>query len=104
MRGLLSMAECIDAVRGALIDLAGGRGIQPLRPVMWLPERVGALGVMPGYLPSIGVMGIKTVSVFPGNAGTEHDAGKPRVPSICTMQVRHAPMGFMSGSLQSCEM
>lgn len=74
MRGLLSMAECIDAVRGALIDLAGGRGIQPLRPVMWLPERVGALGVMPGYLPSIGVMGIKTVSVFPGNAGTEHDS------------------------------
>ncbi len=68
------MAECIDAVRVALIDLAGGRGIQPLRPVMWLPERVGALGVMPGYLPSIGVMGIKTVSVFPGNAGTEHDS------------------------------
>jgi len=74
VRGLLSMAECIDAVRSALIDLAGGRGIQPLRPVMWLPERIGALGVMPGYLPSIGVMGIKTVSVFPGNAGTEHDA------------------------------
>ena len=57
MRGLLSMAECIDAVRGALIDPAGGGGIQPLQPVMWLPERIGALGVMPGYPPSIGVRG-----------------------------------------------
>jgi len=71
---LLPMANCIEAVRQALADLARGDGIQPLRPVMWLPERVGALGMMPGHLGSIETMGIKTVTVFPGNAGTEHDS------------------------------
>ena len=68
------MDACIDAVRGALRELASGEGLQPLRPIMWLPEHIGALGLMPGYLRSIGVMGIKTVSVFPANAGTEHDS------------------------------
>lgn len=71
---LLPMADCIEAVRQALADLARGDGIQPLRPVMWLPDKVGALGMMPGYLGSIGTIGIKTVTVFPGNAGTEYDS------------------------------
>jgi ornithine cyclodeaminase len=71
---LLPMADCIEAVRQALADLARGEGTQPLRPVMWLPERVGALGMMPGHLGSIETMGIKTVTVFPGNAGTEYDS------------------------------
>lgn len=71
---LLEMSECIAAVRDALGDLARGEGIQPLRPIMWLPERVGALGMMPGYLGSLNMMGIKTVTVFPGNADTELDS------------------------------
>jgi len=71
---LLPMAECIEAMRGALAALARGEGIQPLRPVMWLPEKVGALGMMPGHLGSIDTMGIKTVTVFPGNAGSEYDS------------------------------
>lgn len=71
---LLPMSDCIDVVRAALGDLARGGGIQPLRPVMWLPDKVGALGMMPGYLDSIGTVGIKTVTVFPGNAGSEYDS------------------------------
>ncbi len=74
VRRLLSMEQCIDAVRGALTDLANGGGIQPLRPVMWMPEKVGALGMMPGHLSSINTLGIKTVTVFPGNAGTQYDS------------------------------
>lgn len=74
VRELLPMADCIDVVRDALAALARGDGIQPLRPVMWLPDRVGALGMMPGYLGSIDTMGIKTVTVFPGNEGTEYDS------------------------------
>ncbi|NNF10570.1 MAG: ornithine cyclodeaminase family protein [Acidimicrobiia bacterium] len=66
------MDECIEAVRSALTELAGGEAIQPLRPVVWLPE--GALGMMPGYLPSIDTIGIKTITVFPGNAGTPYDS------------------------------
>lgn len=71
---LLAMDECIDAVSTALAMLARGDAIQPLRPVMWLPGRVGALGLMPGYLGDSDVMGVKVVSVFPGNEGTELDS------------------------------
>ena len=73
-RDLLPMDQCIDAVRSALAAQSRGEAIQPLRPVMWLPERVGALGMMPGHLGSIDTMGIKTVTVFPGNEGTPHDS------------------------------
>lgn len=72
--GLLPMDQCIEVVSDALADLARGEGMQPLRPVMWLPERVGALGMMPGYVASIDTVGIKTVTVFPGNEGTEFDS------------------------------
>ena len=74
VRALLPMMACIEVMRGALADLTRGEGLQPLRPVMWLPERVGALGMMPGYLGSIHTLGIKAVTVFPGNAGTQHDS------------------------------
>jgi ornithine cyclodeaminase len=68
------MSECIDVMAQALTTLAQGEAILPLRPIMWLPERVGALGLMPGYLGDIQAMGVKVVSVFPGNHGTEYDS------------------------------
>jgi ornithine cyclodeaminase/alanine dehydrogenase-like protein (mu-crystallin family) len=71
---ILKMDACIDVMADALVTLARGEAILPLRPVMWLPERVGALGMMPGYLGDIKAMGVKTVSVFPGNHGTEYDS------------------------------
>src|SRR5215213_283890 len=71
---LLPMNECMDVMAAALKILAQGDAIVPLRPVMWLPEKVGALGMMPGYLGPISTMGLKVVSVFPGNHGTEYDS------------------------------
>jgi ornithine cyclodeaminase len=71
---LLPMSDCIDVMAQALTTLAQGEAILPLRPIMWLPERVGALGLMPGYLGDIQAMGVKVVSVFPGNHGTEYDS------------------------------
>ncbi|MGQ0570848.1 MAG: ornithine cyclodeaminase family protein, partial [Armatimonadota bacterium] len=58
----------------ALQALAAGEALMPLRSIMWLPERVGALGMMPAYLGEAGVLGLKVISVFPGNHGTEFDA------------------------------
>jgi ornithine cyclodeaminase len=74
VRQLLPMNECMDVMAEALKTLARGEAILPLRPVMWLPEKVGALGMMPSYLGDIRAMGLKVVSVFPGNHGTEYDA------------------------------
>ena len=74
IRSLLPMRQCIDVVRDALATLATGDALLPLRSVMWLPDRVGALGMMPAFLGPSGTFGVKTVSVFPGNAGTELDS------------------------------
>lgn len=74
VRGLLPMSDCMDAMAAVLETLARGDAILPLRPVLWLPERRGALGMMPAYLGDAGVMGLKAVSVFPGNEGTGYDS------------------------------
>jgi alanine dehydrogenase len=71
---LLPMGECIDVMAEALKTLARGDAILPLRPVLWLPEKVGALGMMPSYLGDVKAMGLKVVSVFPGNHGTHYDS------------------------------
>lgn len=54
--------------------LANGNAINPLRNGILLPDRVGVLGMMPGYLGEPEAMGLKVVAVFPGNHGTEYDS------------------------------
>src|SRR5688572_10540542 len=71
---LLPMGECMDVMADTLAALARGEAIQPLRLVMRLPEKIGALGVMPSYLGNIASMGLKVISVFPGNHGTKYDS------------------------------
>lgn len=71
---LLPMDECMEVMTETLSALASGKAILPLRPIMWLPERVGALGMMPSYLGNIDAMGVKVITVFPGNLNTEYDS------------------------------
>ena len=49
VRALLTMRACMDAMADALRSLARDQVILPLRPVMWLPGKVGALGMMPAH-------------------------------------------------------
>jgi alanine dehydrogenase len=74
VRRLLPMDECIDVMAEALAAVARGEAILPLRPILWLPERVGALAMMPGYLANIDAVGLKVITVFPGNHGTKYDS------------------------------
>ena len=75
VRELLPMADCIAALEQAFVTLAQGDAVQPLRWPLWLPDRSGLLGMMPGYVGGdIEMMGIKTVSVMPGNHGTAYDS------------------------------
>jgi ornithine cyclodeaminase len=71
---LLTMRECIDVMAHALVALATADANVPLRTLMWLPEHRGLLGMMPAYYGPARVMGIKVVSVMPGNHGTGLDA------------------------------
>jgi ornithine cyclodeaminase/alanine dehydrogenase-like protein (mu-crystallin family) len=75
VRRLLPMADCIEVMAGALAALARGDGLQPLRAAIKLPGGAGLLGVMPAYLGGeADAPGIKVLSVFPGNHGTELDS------------------------------
>ena len=69
---LLPMAACIAVMRDALAALARGKALVPLRMVMRMLDGSGFLGVMPGQLSADGdqkgALGMKAVSVFPGNA------------------------------------
>jgi ornithine cyclodeaminase len=91
VRELLSMAECIRAVRPALEHTArSGATLQLNRLIMDLPGSDGAcLGVMLGALNDPRCFGVKATAVFPSNFGTgfqshqgvvtvfERDHGRP---------------------------
>src|SRR5258707_11387620 len=53
--------------------LANGECLQPLRPIMWLPDKSGILGMRPGYAQGPGLMVLKAISIFHDN----HAAGYP---------------------------
>jgi len=67
---LMPMRECMRVMREALSALARGEAVLPLRTVMRVPG--GFLGLMPGLINAgdgrEGALGMKAVSVFPGNA------------------------------------
>jgi ornithine cyclodeaminase len=74
VRALLPMRDCIDLMADALSALATGHATVPLRSLLWLPDRSGLLGMMPAHYAPANVMGIKVISVMPGNHGTSLDA------------------------------
>lgn len=74
VRRLLPMSECIDVMSEALATLARGDAVLPLRTIMWLPDRRGVLGMMPSFLGGIDAVGLKVITVFPGNHGTKYDS------------------------------
>lgn len=93
---LLPMGECIDVMADALKTLARGEVILPLRPVMWMPEKVGALGMMPAYIGDLKIMGVKVVSVFPGNQGTEYDS---HMGAVMLFEAEHGrPLAMIDAS------
>ena len=73
IHSLLPMEECISVMEKMFHSLARKECIQPLRTMMWLPDKTGLLGMMPGHAETLGVMGIKVISVFHAN----RDAGYP---------------------------
>jgi ornithine cyclodeaminase/alanine dehydrogenase-like protein (mu-crystallin family) len=71
---LLPMPACIDLMADALRATSQGDAVQPLRTAVWKPDRTGMIGVMPGYLGQPASLGLKIVSIFPGNHGTKYDS------------------------------
>jgi ornithine cyclodeaminase/alanine dehydrogenase-like protein (mu-crystallin family) len=74
VRRLLPMGRCIDLMADALAGLARGEAHNPLRSVMRLPNLRGALGMMPAASTTPPIVGIKVITVFPGNRGTGYES------------------------------
>jgi alanine dehydrogenase len=74
IRRLLPMDECIEVMAEALKTLAHGDAVLPLRPTMPVPDGLGRLVMMPSYLGRPATIGLKVLTIFPGNEGTPFDA------------------------------
>jgi ornithine cyclodeaminase len=69
IRKLITMEEAIAALRHAHAEFSRGQAAMPVRSVILAPEHDGWYGIMPAYLPSGGVMGLKSVTVHKQNPG-----------------------------------
>src|SRR5262245_27505004 len=67
---LLPMATCIELMADALKALAKGEAELPLRHSMWLPGRRGAIVMMPAWIGSLDLTGLKVITYLAGNPGT----------------------------------
>jgi ornithine cyclodeaminase len=70
----LTMRDCMDVMAETMKMLNRGNVANPLRTIMWLPDKSGLIGMMPAYLADADVMGLKAISVFPGNHATQYDS------------------------------
>ena len=84
----LTMGECVEAMADAFKMLNRGNALNPLRNLMWLPDKTGVIGMMPAYLGDSQVMGLKAISVFPGNHATEYDSHQGTVMLFDTQNGR----------------
>lgn len=71
---LLAMPACIDVMADVLRATSRGGAVLPLRSSVWMPDRAGMIGLMPGFLDAPASLGLKVVSIFPGNHGTAYDS------------------------------
>jgi alanine dehydrogenase len=67
VESLLDLDQLINALADAMADVSAGSTSLPPRVAALVPEVDGFLGAMPGYVPTIGVLETKLVSVFPNN-------------------------------------
>ena len=89
VRRLLPMKECIDVMAETLAAVERGEAILPLRPVLRMPEKEGALGMMPSYLRNIDAVGLKVITVFHGNHGTKYDSHQG---AVLLFETRHGQL------------
>jgi ornithine cyclodeaminase/alanine dehydrogenase-like protein (mu-crystallin family) len=70
VRQLLDLDRLVDALAEAHAELSAGRTSMPPRIAALVPEREAFLGVMPAYVPSLG-LACKLVTLFPQNRDRE---------------------------------
>lgn len=95
VRDLLPYAECIPLMRRAFELESEGKTQQPIRQALVTPSRDGLLSIMPGQTDEPPWLGIKIVTVFPGNFGS-HLGSHQGVVLLFDAQ-NGMPLAFMDG-------
>ena len=97
VRECLSMPLAIQAVKEAFILYSTGKADVPERISLTVERRQGVSLFMPAYLRENAALGMKIVSVFPGN----RDLGLPTISAavIVLDAVTGFPLAFMEGVL-----
>ena len=67
IRQAVSMGELIEAMALAFSELSTGEPAMPVRSQIVIAEPEGTALFMPSYLKPIGMIGVKTVTLFEGN-------------------------------------
>ncbi len=82
VRRAVTMGDAIDAVKTAFAELSIGRALVPVRTGLSTHAHGGTALYMPAYLPTAPTLGVKAVSVYPGN----HDRGLPTIFAAVLLQ------------------
>lgn len=93
---LLTMEACVEVMADALRATSQGGAVLPLRTMVWMPDRTGMIGLMPGFLDPPRSLGLKIVSIFPDNHAAGYDSHQGVVMLFDT---RHGyPLAIMDAS------
>jgi len=92
----VSMAQAIEAVKGAFAQLSSGRANVPLRTQLPVPKHNGITLFMPAYLEETDSLAVKVVSVFPDNP----ERSLPTISALVVVVDAHTgqPMAAMDGT------
>ena len=63
----LPMAEAVEVMKEAFVELSAGRATLPARTHIGIESPPGDVLIMPSYMSGLGRVGLKTVTLFPGN-------------------------------------
>jgi ornithine cyclodeaminase/alanine dehydrogenase-like protein (mu-crystallin family) len=67
VRKALPMSEAVEVMKEAFSELSAGRATLPARTHIRIEEPPGDVLIMPSYMSGLGRVGLKTVTLFPGN-------------------------------------
>ncbi len=81
VRSLASLPETIEAMKTAFRELSEGRAVSPLRTPIENESLSAVTLFMPAFVPIADALGMKIVSVFPGNSSS----GLPTIHALVAL-------------------
>ncbi len=96
---LLDAGRLVDRLATAMVDLSAGRADVPPRIAASIPSHDGALLAMPAFVPSLGALTAKLVTVFPRNV----DRPSHQAVVVCFDPDTGDPLAVLDGGAITAE-